>query len=102
MELMSSKAAAEYLGIALSTLWEWRNRSIVNLPYYKISPRKFMYRKEDLDKFLEDSRITFDENISDERILELTQLQECNKSALNYLLNLNAFCSIANRKKHSI
>lgn len=97
MELISSKEAAKYLGIALSTLWEWRNRSIVNLPYYKISPRKFMYRKEDLDNFLNDRRI--DDAMSDERILELTKLKEGNKSALNYLLNLNAFCNIANRAK---
>lgn len=96
MELISSKEAAKYLGVALSTLWEWRNRSIVNLPYYKISARKFMYAQEDLDNFLNERRV--DSQLSDEKTLELTSLQNCQKSELNYLLNLNAFCNIGKPK----
>jgi excisionase family DNA binding protein len=56
---MTSKDAAKYLGIKLSTLWEWRNRSIVELPYYKIGKRKFFYMKKDLDNYLEKCRVDF-------------------------------------------
>ncbi len=58
-----------------------------------------MYTQEDLDNFLNNRRV--DNELSDERILELTNIQTCQKSELNYLLNLDAFCSIANRRKVS-
>lgn len=49
--------AAAYLGIRSSTLWEWRKRSIVELPYYLIGKRKLFYLQSDLDNYLAQCRI---------------------------------------------
>lgn len=47
---MSTKDAAEYLGIAPSTLEVWRCTGRYNLPFEKIG-RKVVYRREVLDRW---------------------------------------------------
>jgi len=49
--------AAAYLGVKPKTLWEWRNRTPIPLPCYRISKRRFMYLKSDLDHYLAQCRI---------------------------------------------
>ncbi|KTD13973.1 helix-turn-helix transcriptional regulator [Legionella israelensis] len=49
--------AAAYLGVKPKTLWEWRNRTPIPLPCYRISKRRFMYLKSDLDNYLAQCRI---------------------------------------------
>lgn len=49
--------AAEYLGVKPKTLWEWRNRNLVALPYYRIGKRRFFYLQSDLDIYLAGCRI---------------------------------------------
>lgn len=48
---ISTKEAAEYLGVAAATLTSWRMRK-ENLPYIKLGSR-VLYRIADLDKYLE-------------------------------------------------
>lgn len=54
---LTSKQAADYLGVRVQTLWEWRNRSIIPLPYHKIGPKTFMYLKSDLDEYISKCRV---------------------------------------------
>ena len=56
---MNTNEAAAYLGVSPKTLWEWRNRSLILLPCYRIGKRKFMYLQSDLDNFLVQCRIEY-------------------------------------------
>lgn len=51
----SHKDAAEYLGIATQTLYNWRNKR--RGPDYVLMGRKVIYLKTDLDHFIESKRI---------------------------------------------
>jgi len=53
----NTKEAAAYLGVKPKILWEWRNRTPIPLPCYRISQRRFMYLKSDLDNYLAQCRI---------------------------------------------
>lgn len=56
-ERLSSKEAAEYLGVAENTMNVWRSsRRWTNLPYIKIGSKVF-YWKRDLDAFLESQTV---------------------------------------------
>ncbi|HEH5945700.1 TPA: helix-turn-helix domain-containing protein [Legionella pneumophila] len=57
---LNTNEAANYLGVKPKTLWEWRNRTPVSLPYYRMSKRKFIYLKSDLDHYLAQCRIDLD------------------------------------------
>ncbi len=48
---LSTKEAAEYLGVAVGTLEQWRFRR-KKLPFYKLA-KLVLYRKADLDAFIE-------------------------------------------------
>jgi len=50
--LISSKQAAEMLGLAAVTLAVWRYRGTPNIPYIKLGA-KVMYRPEDIQAFIE-------------------------------------------------
>lgn len=53
----NTNEAATYLGIKPKTLWEWRNRSQIPLPYYRVGKRRFIYFQSDLDNYLAQCRI---------------------------------------------
>ncbi len=53
----NTNEAAEYLGIKPKTLWEWRNRSLILLPFYRIGKRRFIYLQSDLDNYLAQCRV---------------------------------------------
>lgn len=55
IDRMTRKEAAEYLGVAPQTLAGWASSGMVRLPYLRIG-KSTMYRKRDLDAFL-DSRV---------------------------------------------
>ena len=50
-ELMNTEQAANYLGLAPSTLETWRSRKRHNLAFAKVG-RAIRYRKSDLDRFV--------------------------------------------------
>lgn len=54
--MLSAREAAEYLGIALRTLYDWRRTNRVKIVWHRIGPQKVGYRKSDLDAFLAASR----------------------------------------------
>ena len=61
-ELLNRAQAAEYLGgISPKSLAIWQSTKRYHLPIVKIG-RLVRYRREDLDKFLEQRRIANDEN----------------------------------------
>ena len=51
-QLLNSKQAADYLGIAVETLNVWRCTKRYDLPYIKVG-RLVKYRQSALDAFLE-------------------------------------------------
>lgn len=53
-ELLTRKEAAQYLRLKPNTLAVWLSTKRVNIPCVKIGGR-VMYRKQDLDKFIESS-----------------------------------------------
>jgi len=55
--LLTSKGAAEYLGINPRTLEVWRCTKRYSIPYIKVG-RLVKYRRNDLDFFLEQQTIT--------------------------------------------
>lgn len=63
----NTNEAAAYLGIKPKTLWEWRNRSPVSLPCYRISKRRFMYLQSDLDNYLSQCRVKISFGMEDIR-----------------------------------
>lgn len=48
---MNFKEAVEYLGLAPKTLynWVWQNK----IPHYKPSPKKLLFRTDQLDEWME-------------------------------------------------
>ena len=58
-ERFNHKDAAEYLGIAEQTLYNWRNQR--RGPDYVLMGRKVIYWKTDLDTFVEANRIKLNE-----------------------------------------
>ena len=46
-EWLRPKEAAEYLGVAVSTLYSWRKRNLVR--FYRVGPRAVALRREELD-----------------------------------------------------
>ena len=56
---LNTNEAAAYLGVSPKTLWEWRNRSLISLPCYRIGKRKLMYLQSDLDRYLVGCRIEY-------------------------------------------
>jgi excisionase family DNA binding protein len=50
------KEAAEYLGLTVDTLADYRCRRTVNIPYIKIGSN-VLYDTDDLDRFLEAHRV---------------------------------------------
>ncbi len=57
----NTNQAAEYLGIKPKTLWEWRNRNQISLPYYRLGKRSYFYLQSDLDTYLAQCRIDMTE-----------------------------------------
>ena len=55
IERFDHKSAANYLGIAGQTLYNWRNQR--RGPDYVLMGRKIMYLKSALDKFIEANTI---------------------------------------------
>lgn len=53
--LLCRKRAAAYLGVTPKTLAQWASTGRYNLPYFKIGSRA-MYRRSDLDAFIEGRR----------------------------------------------
>jgi hypothetical protein len=53
----NTNEAAAYLGIKPKTLWEWRSRSLILLPFYRIGKRRFIYLQSDLDNYLAQCRV---------------------------------------------
>lgn len=58
----NTNEAAAYLGVKPKTLWEWRNRGQIPLPYYRIGKRRFIYLQSDLDSYLAQCRIGIGES----------------------------------------
>ena len=54
-ERFDHKGAADYLGIAVQTLYNWRGKRLG--PDYVLMGRKIIYLKSDLDKFIESNKI---------------------------------------------
>jgi len=54
-EKFNHKGAADYLGIADQTLYNWRNQR--RGPDYVLMGRKVIYLRRDLDKFIESNRV---------------------------------------------
>ena len=55
--LLTTKQAAEYLGISPATLDTWRCTKRNVIPYIKLGGRFVRYRQEDLDNFIEASTV---------------------------------------------
>ena len=49
--LISAEQAADYLGVSIRTMANWRSRGFPNLPYCKIG-RCIRYRLADLDAYI--------------------------------------------------
>ena len=56
-QLISPAQVAEQLGISTKTLAQWRVAGVIELPYAKIGSR-VMYRKSDVEQFIERSMRT--------------------------------------------
>ena len=59
-ERLSPKEAAEYLGLSVSTLRDWRsiNRAGPSPIFYQVSRNKIFYWSKDLEKFLAARKVT--------------------------------------------
>lgn len=55
--LLTTKQAAEYLGISPATLDTWRCTKRNVIPYIKLGNKFVRYRSEDLDNFIEASAV---------------------------------------------
>ena len=71
-EKMTTEQAAKYLCVSSKTLWEWRNRCKMPLPYYRIGERRMMYLKSDLDAYMAKRRV--DPDISPERLDKISDM----------------------------
>ena len=56
----SNDDAAEYLGVKPGTLACWRSTGRHLIPYIRVGAR-IMYRREELDRFLEKRTVRFEE-----------------------------------------
>ncbi len=54
-EILTRKEIMELFGISLSTVIRWEKQGI--LRPIKLSPRKIVYKKEDIERLLEERRI---------------------------------------------
>jgi len=54
-EILTRKEIMELFGISLSTVIRWEKQGI--LRPIKLSPRKVVYKKEDIEQLLEERRI---------------------------------------------
>ncbi|MCD6143670.1 helix-turn-helix domain-containing protein [Thermococcus sp.] len=54
-EILTRKEIMELFGISLSTVIRWEKQGI--LKPIKLSPRKIVYKKEDIERLLEERRI---------------------------------------------
>ena len=54
---LNTNQAAAYLGVSPKTLWEWRNRTLIPLPCYRVGKRRLIYLQSDLDNYLTQCRI---------------------------------------------
>jgi Helix-turn-helix domain len=55
-EKLTSRQAAEYIGVTPSTLDVWRCKRVSHQPPYHKRGRKVIYLKPDLDKYIEGNR----------------------------------------------
>ena len=60
---LDTNEAAAYLGVKPKTLWEWRNRTPIPLPFHRISKRRFIYLQSDIDNYFAQCRIEFPEQL---------------------------------------
>jgi len=74
-EWLRPREAAEYLGIAVSTLYSWRKRNLVR--FYRVGPRAVALRRADLDALAQ--QIVPDSE-SDPRHVTPETLAELNRS----------------------
>lgn len=56
-ELLTRRQAAEYIGVVYGTLHIWASTGKYSLPYIRVG-RKAMYRRADLDAWLQSRRVT--------------------------------------------
>jgi|APSaa5957512622_1039677.scaffolds.fasta_scaffold11828_2 predicted DNA-binding transcriptional regulator AlpA len=54
-KIFDHKDAASYLGIAVQTLYNWRNQR--RGPNYVLMGSKILYLKKDLDEFIESNHV---------------------------------------------
>lgn len=52
-KLLTTKEAAERLGMSPATLETWRSRGYGGLPYVQVTPKTIRYRDEDLRAWVE-------------------------------------------------
>lgn len=64
--LMTQKEAAEYLGTTVGTLNTWRHYGKDKIPFIRWGNR-IRYRKEDLENWVNEHRISFD-NTEDKNV----------------------------------
>lgn len=57
---LTVKQAAEYLGIGVETLYNWRAKRF-GPPSYALNSRHIIYRQKELDRWLEARKQVFDE-----------------------------------------
>lgn len=57
---MSIKEAAEYLGLEVTTLYNWRAKRF-GPPSYALNAKKVVYRKKEIDRWLEERKQIFGE-----------------------------------------
>ena len=60
-EWLSSEECAEWLGVELKTLWEWRKRQSIELPYYQLGERTFKYLKQDVIDYINKRRVSLED-----------------------------------------
>jgi excisionase family DNA binding protein len=56
-KLMTRQEAADYLQVDVGTLEVWASTGRYNIPFYKVG-RCARYKQEDLDRFIEDRKVT--------------------------------------------
>lgn len=75
-ELMTTKEAAEYLGVSMSTLYKMTHNRVI--PYYKPTGRISYFNRADLDAWMTSTRVS--------------TVTELNTMAEAHLSNLNSSC----------
>lgn len=59
---MTHKEAAEYLNISSLTLYSWRFKNF-GPAFYRLTRKTIIYNKSDLDKFINDRKVVFKNNL---------------------------------------